>query len=106
MQTGVSPDQTANGGIMFGYAFDVRPTPDRIDKTAPPYRHPQSFFFSGMPQLPKVPLPNAPIVSQNYTDFAMIKPAAAVTWAKVTGLDPKALPKCRLYDPPSEVVGR
>ena len=101
MQTGVTPDQTVNRGIMFGYAFDTQPTADRLDKTVAPYRHPQSFYFSGMPYMPQVPLPNAPIISQNYTDFAMIKPERAATWAKVEGLNPKSLPKCQLYNPPS-----
>jgi len=44
MQTGAAPDQTQNGGILFGYAFDSQPTPDRM-KGEPPYRHPQSFYF-------------------------------------------------------------
>jgi hypothetical protein len=45
--------------------------------------------------------PNAPIVSQNYTDFAMVKPDAAKTWAQVSGLDPATLPACQLFNPPS-----
>jgi hypothetical protein len=97
MQTGVSPDRTADEGILFGYAFDATPTPDRVDKASPPYRHPLSFYFSGYPLEPA----NAPIVSQNYTDFAMIRPDAATTWAQVSGLDPKALPRCQLFDPPA-----
>jgi hypothetical protein len=101
MQTGVIPDRTLNRGILFGYAFDSQPTVDRRDKTAAPYRHPHSFYFSGMPYMPDVPLPNAPIISQNYTDFAMIKPERAATWAKVEELDPKSVPKCQLYNPPS-----
>lgn len=97
MQTGVSPDRTQDGGILFGYAFDSQATPDRVDTSAAPYRHPQSFYFSGVP----VPPANAPIVSQNYTDFAMVKPDASKTWDQVRGLDPKTLPKCQLFDPPS-----
>jgi hypothetical protein len=100
MQIGVSPDQTAAEGVMFGYAFDSRPTPDRVDHRAAPYRHPHSFYFSGMPYLPQVPLPNAPIISQNYTDFAMVKPDPSRTWAKVQELDPARLPKCELFKPP------
>jgi hypothetical protein len=106
MQVGVSPDQTDAQGVMFGYAFDSRPTPDRVDHQAAPYRHPNSFYFSGMPYLPQVPLPNAPIISQNYTDFAMIKPDPATTWAKVQKLDPKTLPKCQLFKPPKNVALR
>jgi hypothetical protein len=53
-----------------------------------------------MPYLPQVPLPNAPIISQNYTDFAMIKPDPSNTWAKVQALDPRSLPKCGLFKPP------
>jgi hypothetical protein len=85
---------------MFGYAFDSQPTPDRVDHGAAPYRHPHSFYFSGMPYLPQVPLPNAPIISQNYADFAMIKPNPSNTWAKVQALDPRSLPKCQLFKPP------
>jgi hypothetical protein len=98
MQTGAAPDQTQNGGILFGYAFDSQPTPDRVDKNEPPYRHPQSFYFSGIPRLPQAPLPNAPIVSQNYTDFAMVRPDPATTWAQVESLDPAKLPACHLFD--------
>ncbi len=100
MQIGVSPDQTDAEGVMFGYAFDARPTPDRVDHLAAPYRHPHSFYFSGVPYLPRVPSPNAPIISQNYTDFAMVKPDPAATWAKVRELDPARLPKCQLFRPP------
>ncbi|WP_198956117.1 hypothetical protein [Archangium sp. Cb G35] len=97
IQTGASPDQTQAGGILFGYAFDSTATPDRVDTAAPPYRHPQSFYFSGYPVAPA----NAPIVSQNYTDFAMIRPDPAKTWDQVSGLDPKTLPRCQLFDPPN-----
>lgn len=100
IQTGAAPDQTSNGGILFGYAFDSTPTPDRVEKTLAPYRHPQSFYFSGVP----APQPNAPIVSQNYTDFAMVRPEPAKTWAQVAGLAPATLPKCQLFDPPPYVT--
>ena len=101
IQTGVSPDQTNNGAIMFGYAFDSQATPDRVDKTAKPYRHPQSFYFSGYPPPPA----NAPMVSQNYTDFAMIKPDPKKTWDIVGKLDPKTLPPCQLFNPPAGMQG-
>jgi hypothetical protein len=97
IQTGVSPDQTQKGAVMFGYAFNSEATPDRVDTSVAPYRHPQSFYFSGYP----LPPANAPIVTQNYTDFAMIKPDPAKTWDQVSGLDPNTLPKCQLFNPPS-----
>jgi hypothetical protein len=96
MQTGAAPDRTAEGGILFGYAFETTATPDRVEKTLAPYKHPQSFYFSGVPVAP----PDAPIVSQNYTNFAMVKPDPSKTWAQVAGLDPKTLPTCQLFDPP------
>lgn len=101
IQTGVSPDQTANGGILFGYAFDSKPTPDRVDPQAPPYHHPSSFYFSGVPL---TPAPDAPIVSQNYVDFAMLKPDPTQTWAQVSGFDPAKLPACQLFDPPQAAL--
>jgi hypothetical protein len=96
VQRGVSPDRTNDGLILFGYAYEATPRPDSADHDAGPYQHPQSFYFSGVPYMPEVPLPNAPIVSQNYTDFAMIKPDAS-TWAEVATLDPTKLPKCHLF---------
>ena len=104
-QVGVSPDRTGQGDILFGYAFESRSTPDRSDPAAAPYRHPQSFYFSGVYN-PKDPgmLPDAPIVSQNYTDFSMIKPDPRKTWNQVNKLDPKTLPGCQLFDPPSAAL--
>ncbi|HXC54174.1 MAG TPA: hypothetical protein VNU97_02680 [Rhizomicrobium sp.] len=96
VQVGVSPDQTAAGDIMFGYAFDSKETFDSARPTLAPYRHPQSFYFSGFPVAPA----NAPIVSQNYTDFAMVQPDPTTTWDQVAGLDPSTLPLCQLFDPP------
>jgi hypothetical protein len=100
IQVGVSPDRTSDQAIMFGYGFMSEATPDRVDKSAKPYRHPQSFYFSGYPVDP----PNAPMVSQNYTDFAMIKPDPKTTWDLVSKLDPKALPPCQLFHPPGEAT--
>jgi hypothetical protein len=97
VQTGVSPDLTDKGMIMFGYAFKSEAEPDRVDHSAAPYRHPQSFYFSGFPAPPA----DAPIVSQNYTDFAMEKPDPKKTWDQVSGLDPKTLPLCQLFNPPA-----
>jgi hypothetical protein len=84
IQTGASPDRTADGAILFGYAFYSAYEPDSADKSAAPYRHPQSFYFSGYPMPPA----NAPIVSQNYTEFSMTRPDPAQTWdlvAKFSG---------------------
>jgi len=100
IQIGVSPDRTKDQAIMFGYAFETRPTRDRVEKSAKPYRHPQSFYFSEYP----LPPANAPIVSQNYTDFAMIKPDPKNTWALVSKLDPKAVPACQLFRPPDSAL--
>jgi hypothetical protein len=97
IQTGVSPDRTADGAILFGYAFYSSYEPDSSDKTAAPYRHPQSFYFSGYPMPPA----NAPIVSQNYTEFSMTCPDPAQTWdlvAKYSG--GKEVPAgCNLFSP-------
>jgi hypothetical protein len=95
VQTGASPDRTADRDILFGYAFESTPRPDRADPRVPPYRRPQSFYFSGYPLSPAL----APIVSQNYTDFAMVRPDPAKTWAQVSKLDPSQLPPCQLFNP-------
>ena len=97
IQTGVSPDQTGQGAILFGYAFWSTPAHDRAHPSDVPYRQPQSFYFSGYP----LPPADAPIVSQNYTDFAAIEPDPTQTWSQVSGLDPKTLPQCQLFDPPA-----
>jgi hypothetical protein len=97
IQVGASPDRTADGGILFGYAFYSTWGADAVDKTALPYRHPQSFYFSGYPAPPA----NAPIVSQNYTEFAMVQPDPAQTWdliAKFSG-GKEVPPMCNLFEP-------
>lgn len=85
VQTGASPNQTPNA-IMFGYAF--APVNGQMQ--------PQSFYFSGYP----FPPANAPVVSQNYTNWAPTRPNPAQTWDQVAGLDPATLPACQLFDPP------
>lgn len=66
--------------ILFGYAFEKQARSDEPgNPQAPAYRHPQSFFFSGSPTTP----PDAPIVSQNYTDFRADQPDPRETWDKV-----------------------
>ena len=97
IQTGVTPDQTANDGILFGYGFQ--------DQGAGIM--PQSFYFSGVPYLAEDDgemAPFAPIVSQNYTDFRAERPDPAETWDLVNTLDPETLPRCQLFNPPSEVT--
>lgn len=80
-------------GILFGYAFYKEPTPDAFDPAAEPYRHPQSFYFSGSPTIP----PDAPIVSQNYTNFRMEKPRSADTWDQVAAMCPAEPEWCCLF---------
>ncbi len=95
IQVGASPDRTADGAILFGYAFYSEWTQDAADPSALPYRHPQSFYFSGYPRNP----PDAPIVSQNYTEFDMSRPDPAKTWdlvAKFSG-GKQILPACNLF---------
>jgi hypothetical protein len=80
-------------GILFGYAFYKDPQPDGHDKKAAAYRHPQSFYFSGYPPDP----PNAPIVSQNYTNFSMKRPDPAQTWDQVAKMCPARPGWCCLF---------
>jgi hypothetical protein len=94
IQVGVSPDRTADGDIMFGYAFYSTPAPDRVNKSVAPYRHPQSFYFSGVSGVP----PFAPIVSQNYTDFAMVRPDPAKTWDLIGQMCVGDVPRCELFN--------
>jgi hypothetical protein len=94
IQVGASPDKTADGGVLFGYAFRSAWEPDAAEATAAPYRHPHSFYFSGYPLSP----PNAPIVSQFFTDFAMIRPDPAKTWDMVAELSGgRDIPSCNLF---------
>src|SRR6185295_4865440 len=88
IQTGASPDRTADQAILFGYAFAP---------IAGGALQPSSFYFSGYP----LPPANAPIVSQNYTNWAPTQPNPAETWNQVAGLDPVTLPACQLFDPPA-----
>ena len=90
IQTGASPDRTADQDILFGYAF--APLAGNLQ--------PSSFYFSGYP----LPPANAPIVSQNYTNFTMTKPDPATTWDQVKDIDPDSIPPCHLFDPPSSAL--
>ncbi len=96
MQTGVAPDRTADGGVMFGYGFQAQGD-DVI---------PQSFYFSGVPvrEVDGKMVPFAPIVSQNYTNFQAVQPDPEETWDLVSSLDPDTLPKCQLFNPPNAVL--
>ncbi|MBK1839600.1 hypothetical protein JHL17_19500 [Azospirillum sp. YIM B02556] len=125
-QTGVSPDQTANGGIMFGYAFNAKAVPDTEGLTdepyryppnvppakpgkpvpsegasAEPYRKPQSFYFSGVPKQAAA-LPDAPIVSQNFANFAQVRPDPAKTWDLIGKMCVGEIPNCELFNRPAE----
>jgi hypothetical protein len=91
MQVGVTPDRTADGGIMFGYGFNAN-----LGGLATP----QSFYFSGYP----FPPARAPYVSQNYVNFSATQPSQDI-WAEVAGLDPDTLPACQLFDPPKQGTG-
>ena len=81
------------GNILFGYAFYKDATPDAADPGAAPYRHPQSFYFAGYPFDP----PNAPIVSQNYSNFRSEKPDPAKTWDQVARMCPAKPQWCCLF---------
>jgi hypothetical protein len=85
--------QSPQGPILFGYAFYKNATSDQAGGA--PYRHPQSFYFSG-----DVTVANAPIVSQNYTNFHSEKPDPAKTWDRVAQMCPKNPPPCQLFNPP------
>ena len=83
--------------ILFGYAFNNNPTLNPLDQTAAPYRHPQSFYFSGyFSGDPKDP-PNAPIVSQNYTNFHVEQPASKI-WNEVAKMVPPNPKECCLFE--------
>ena len=89
----VPPAPKEDPTILFGYAFYKKPTPDSFDKTAEPYRHPQSFYFSGDPGN----LANAPLVSQNYTNFRMEQPDSKI-WSEVAEMIPHNPKECCLFD--------
>jgi hypothetical protein len=94
VQTGASPDRTADGAVLFGYAFHSRWAPDATDQGAAPYRHPHSFYFSGLPSDP----PDAPMVSQYFTEFATVKPDPAQTWDLVERFAAgRPIPACTLF---------
>lgn len=79
------------GSILFGYAFYKQATRD--GGKGAPYRHPQSFFFSGDPGSP----PDAPMVSQNYSNFRAQRPDPKRTWLKVAEMCPAKPEWCCLF---------
>ncbi|MCB9543634.1 MAG: hypothetical protein H6703_14465 [Myxococcales bacterium] len=83
----------APGDIWFAYAFykDQWLDPDKK------YLRPQSFYFSGTPTTP----PDAPFVSQNYTDFRIQKPDPTKTWDRALAMCTGNPPPCQLFDPPA-----
>ncbi len=85
------PDQ----GIWFAYAF----WKDRFVDADKKYKLPQSFYFSGDPGTP----PDAPFVSQNYSDFTNAPPDPTKTWDQVAAMCPARdeLPACQLFTPPT-----
>ena len=85
--------QSPQGPILFGYAFFKNAMSDQPGGA--PYRHPQSFYFSG-----DTTLANAPIVSQNYVNFRIEKPDPAKTWDQVAAMCPQNPPPCHLFNPP------
>lgn len=80
-------------GIWFAYAFH---RDQWLDETKQ-YLKPQSFYFSGSPTNP----PNAPFVSQNYTDFRIETPDPVETWDQVARMCPDNPPPCHLFQPES-----
>jgi hypothetical protein len=77
--------------IWFAYGFYKDQWLDADKK----YLKPQSFYFSGSPTTP----PNAPFVSQNYTDFSIKKPDPKKTWDQVALMCPSNPPPCHLFEP-------
>lgn len=82
-----------DGPILFGYAFEGSYRADAEHPEAGSYRHPQSFYFSGDTNDP----PQAPIVSQNYTNFSAAKPDPAQTWDQIGQYCSGTVPKCELF---------
>ncbi|MCH9697535.1 MAG: hypothetical protein K0U68_05465 [Gammaproteobacteria bacterium] len=78
-------------GIWFAYGFFKDQWLDADKK----FLKPQSFYFSGSPANP----PNAPFVSQNYTDFSIEKPDPEKTWDQVAAMCPSDPPPCHLFKP-------
>lgn len=80
--------------ILFGYAFESEYTTDpQYEDGQQPYRHPHSFYFSGSNANP----PDAPMVSQNYTNFSAAVPDPANTWDLVGKMCTGTLPYCDLF---------
>jgi hypothetical protein len=77
-------------GILFGYAFYSDATSDFYNTSLPPYKHPQSFYFSGDPDF-------APMVTQNFMNFRAERPRNQV-WQEVIEKCPPQPEWCCLFD--------
>jgi hypothetical protein len=80
--------------ILFGYSFYTNKTVDSYDANLPPYQHPHSFFFSGVPVAPA----NAPVVSQNFMNFRAQRPSQHDIWDQVIRKCPAEPQWCCLFD--------
>ncbi|MFT4977441.1 MAG: hypothetical protein ACI8S6_003346 [Myxococcota bacterium] len=83
--------------IWFGYSFYR----DRWADAEKQHLLPHSSYFTGS----KTDPPDAPIVSQNYTDFRILAPDPAETWQRVgreCTADP--LPICHPFDTSTEAL--
>jgi hypothetical protein len=93
--------QIAHHAHELGVAPLIEPD-DRFDRHAGKYAFDDHLIVDRFVEvIGRVAPANAPIVSQNYTNFAMIKPDPKTTWDQVNKLDPKTLPACQLFNPPS-----
>lgn len=81
--------------ILFGYAFESNYRTDDEFPHSEAYRHPYAFYFSGS----NAPVPNAPIVSQNYRNFLAKSPEPENTWDLVAKQCAAPIPDCALFVP-------
>ena len=82
-----------DGPILFGYAFNSAYSTDPDVPDQPAYRHPFAFYFSGSTATP----PDAPIVTQNYTNFSARTPDPATTWDFAAQQCRGSIPNCALF---------
>lgn len=88
--------ESPQGPILFGYAFYKQATRSGVEQSL--FRHPQSFYFSG-----DTTVADAPIVSQNYVNFRVEKPAPTKTWDLVAQKCPVNPEPCQLFNPPKSL---
>lgn len=85
--------------IWFGYAFHR----DQHLDAEGQYLRPQSFYFTGAATTP----PQAPIVSQNYTDFSIEAPGDEVWAPVIAACGGDEVPVCNLFDAdPAHFIGQ